>query len=216
MEIYLLMPSNCSQDRFVVDTLRNDIAAPYPSPGIWFIGLADNQHKNGFWVELGCQGPINSSNTHILEESLAWTGLSIDISQPHIDLWEGVRSTDHLVCGDALSLDYEQLFKEHDVPEVVDYLSVDLEPPPITFTAVQKIPFHKYKFKTITFEHDHYREEFLHYNLREDSRKFFDSIGYFKVPDHIADTFSKVSLFKVSFSEDWYVHPELIDVGIFK
>tara|TARA_R110002110_G_scaffold129820_1_gene309957 strand:+ start:6566 stop:7144 length:579 start_codon:yes stop_codon:yes gene_type:complete len=192
MEDYLIMPSDCSQDRFVVDTL--------------------NQHKNGFWVELGCQGPIQSSNTHILEVDHGWRGLSIDISQPHINLWEGVRSTEHLVCADALALDYTKLFEDHNVPEVVDYLSVDLEPPPITFTALKKIPFDKYKFKTITFEHDHYRQEYLHYNLREDSRKFFESIGYYKLPDAFLNEYHT----NLPISEDWYVHPELVDVSMFK
>jgi len=186
------MPSDCSQDRFVVDTL--------------------NQYKNGFWVELGCQGPIQSSNTHILEMDHGWRGLSIDISQPHINLWEDVRNTEHLVCADALALDYTQLFEDHSVPEVVDYLSVDLEPPPITFTALKKIPFDKYKFKTITFEHDHYRQEYLHYNLREDSRKFFESIGYYKLPDVFLNAYHT----NLPISEDWYVHPELVDVTIFK
>jgi len=192
MEDYLIMPSDCSQDRFVVNAL--------------------NQHKNGYWVELGCQGPIQSSNTHILEMDHGWRGLSIDISQPHINLWEGVRSTDHLVCGDALSLDYEKLFKEHDVPELVDYLSLDLEPPPSTFTALQKIPFDKYKFKTITFEHDHWRQEYLHYNLREDSRKFLESRGYHKIPD----AFSNAYFPNVAASEDWYVHPDYVDTGAFE
>ena len=186
------MPSDCSQDRFVVDTL--------------------NQHKNGFWVELGCQGPIQSSNTHILELVYGWKGVSIDISKPHIDMWEGVRNTDNLVCADALELDYTKLFKDHNVPEVVDYLSVDLEPPPITFTALKKIPFDKYKFKIITFEHDHYRQEFLHHNLRDDSRKFFESIGYYKVPDSLLNAYH----LNLSISEDWYVHPDYIDTSIFQ
>tara|TARA_R110000822_G_scaffold143635_3_gene282013 strand:+ start:449 stop:991 length:543 start_codon:yes stop_codon:yes gene_type:complete len=177
MEDYLIMPSDCSQDRFVVDTL--------------------NQHKNGFWVELGCQGPIQSSNTHILEVDHGWRGLSIDISQPHIDLWEGVRNTEHLVCADAITLDYSNLFEEHDVPETVDYLSLDLEPPSITLEALYKLPFDKYKFRVITFEHDEYRGT----GTKEPSREFLLSLGYSLVDPATVNSFH----INLSNAEDWYL-----------
>ena len=163
MEDYLIMPSDCSQDRFVVDTL--------------------NQHKNGFWVELGCQGPIQSSNTHILEVDHGWRGLSIDISQPHIDLWEGVRNTEHLVCADAITLDYS--------------LSLDLEPPSITLEALYKLPFDKYKFRVITFEHDEYRGT----GTKEPSREFLLSLGYSLVDPATVNSFH----INLSNAEDWYL-----------
>jgi len=170
------MPSDCAQDKFVLDTLEN--------------------LRDGFWVELGCRGPVVSSNTHILETLYGWKGLSIDISQSHIDEWQGVRNTDHLLCADALSLDYESLFEQHGVPEVVDYLSVDLEPPMITLEALYKIPFDKYKFRVITFEHDAYRDD----RTKEPSRNFLLDLGYTLVNPEILNTYYS----GVSNAEDWY------------
>lgn len=178
------MPSDCSQDRFVIDFLKHK--------------------REGFWIELGCQGPIISSNTHILETSYDWQGISIDIDQNHINTWAGVRNTDKLICADALSLDYEKLFLHYKVPEVVDYLSVDLEPPPITFEVLKKIPFSKYKFKLITFEHDDYRKEYSHYNLKNESREFFKNLGYLQIPEKILAHYDPL----IYLSEDWYIIKE--------
>lgn len=178
------MPSDCSQDRFVLDLLKHK--------------------REGFWIELGCQGPIRSSNTHILETSYGWQGISIDIDQNHINTWAGVRNTDKLLCADALSLDYEKLFLDFKVPDVVDYLSVDLEPPPITFEVLKKIPFYKYKFRVITFEHDDYRNEYAHYNLKNKSREFFKNLGYLQVPEEISNSYHT----NINVSEDWYIIKE--------
>lgn len=186
------MPSDCSQDRFVIDTLQ---------------GL-----KNGSWVELGCQGPHMSSNTHILEQNYDWSGLSIDLDESALALWEGVRNTEHLLKNDATTLVYETLFEEHNIPEVVDYFSVDLEPPPLTFEALQRIPFDKYKFKVITFEHDDYREGYKDHNLKERSREFFANLGYYMIPESFASRYHP----NIDKSEDWYVHPDYVDTSMFQ
>ena len=51
---------------------------------------------------------------------------------------------------------------------------MDLEPPTITLKALFKIPFHKYKFKCITFETDEYRN----FGTEVASRMFLEQQGY--------------------------------------
>ena len=58
---------------------------------------------------------------------------------------------------DALACDYERIFEENNMPEVIDFLNVDLDPPDITLDAFKALPHHKYKFRTIIFETDSYR-----------------------------------------------------------
>ena len=77
------------------------------------------------------------------------------------------------------------------------------------FEALKNIPFDTYKFKVITFEHDHYRNEYAAYDLMDRSRQFFNSIGYFKVPDNISSSYYT----NINLSEDWYIHPELVDIS---
>jgi len=174
------MPSDCGQDKFVLDTLNNK--------------------RNGYWLELGCQGPISSSNTQVLELEYNWKGISIDINQSYIDQWAGVRNTDMLFCANALLLNYEELLEKLNAPKEIDYLSIDLEPPPVTFAALDKIPFHKYKFKVITFEHDHYRQDFLSFDLKNKSQKFFNNLGYKMVPENIINSYHS----NISLAESWY------------
>ena len=171
------MPSDCKQDAFVLSTLKN--------------------LKKGFWVEYGCQGPVKSSNTHVLETQYEWEGLSLDIDADAIAQWEGNRNTDRLVCADGLNIDHEELFIKHGVPQVVDYLSLDIEPPQATFDLLEKIPFHKYIFKVVTYEHDAYRG-----GPKEESRDYFALQGYIRVPDNVVSSFHG-SVIK---AEDWYIH----------
>lgn len=174
------MPSECSQDRFVLNTL--------------------NHKKNGIWVELGCKGPYVGSNTHLLEKNYGWSGISIDIDYHEVGLWSGERNTDGLICYDALQINYLELFKKYNLPPVIDYLSVDLEPPPITFEVLSKIPFNDYKFRVITFEHDHYKTDYISSGLKKKSRDFFLNLGYKMIPEEISNSYHQ----NVSLSEDWY------------
>lgn len=177
------MPSDCKQDSFVISTL--------------------NSLRKGFWVEYGCQGPIKGSNTHVLELEYEWKGLSLDIEPSFLAEWDGVRNTDRLVCADALKIDHEKLYAEHNVPNVVDYLSLDIEPPDATWECLQKIPFDKYIFKVVTYEHDSYRGY-----PKEPSREFFSERGYVRVPDNIVRGFHGGILN----AEDWYIHESCEDL----
>ena len=62
----------------------------------------------------------------------------------------------------------------------------------------------KYKFSTITFEHDIYHTNYL--NTRLESRKIFEDRGYVRV-------FSDVNNKEMPY-EDWYVHPDLVDMEL--
>ena len=68
--------------------------------------------------------------------------------------------------------------------------------------------FDKYKFATVTFEHDIYTGDY--FNTKEISRNIFKERGYILV-------FPDVSILlegKDCKFEDWYVHSELINYDI--
>jgi len=114
--------------------------------------------KNGTWLDIGCQNPIYINNTYAMESQLSWSGLSIDIDTAAINSWtQSGRNLSHLINADALALNYEELLHSFNFPKVIDYLSMDLEPPTLTLKALYKIPFNSYKFKCITYETDAYR-----------------------------------------------------------
>tara|TARA_R100001244_G_scaffold92589_1_gene69866 strand:+ start:109 stop:630 length:522 start_codon:yes stop_codon:yes gene_type:complete len=144
-----------------------------------------NFKKGGTWVDIGCARPIHINNTYALETQLNWSGLSLDISQEYIDEWEGQRSIEGLICENALTIDYDKWFTDNGIPEVVDYLSMDLEPPTITLEALYRIPFDKYKFRYITYETDAYRDM----GTQELSRDYLRSKGYVLIKEGDQDDF---------------------------
>jgi hypothetical protein len=151
----------------------------------------------GRFIDVGCSHPKTLSNTYLLESEFAWNGILIDMDSVVVDLCKKER-TSKCVCADATILDYKELLKEE--PGIIDYLSVDIDGI-YSFRVLQKIPFTDYKFKVITFEHNAYTG---HRETRELSRKHLDGLGYFRL---CSDVTNDGFMF-----EDWYVHPELVDI----
>ena len=75
-----------------------------------------------------------------------------------------------------------------------------------TLHALQKLNeevMDTYKFATLTFEHDIYQTN--HVNTRLESRRILENRGYIRV-------FSDVNNKGRNPFEDWYVHPDLVDM----
>lgn len=134
--------------------------------------------NNGIFVDIGCAGPTRFSNTYLLEKLFNWKGLALDIQNETdgIGEWKDIRpNSTHIIC-DALKVNYKDLFEANNLPNVIDYLSLDLEPPQLTLDCLFKIPFDRYVFNVITFETDEYRmggEERV-----KISRNYLSSFGY--------------------------------------
>ena len=104
-----------------------------------------------------------------------------------------------------MTVDYDKLLTKFDKGTVFDYLQVDCEPSETTYQILTKIPFEKYKFALITYEHDDYVD--LSNKYKKLSRDYLHSKGYKMLV-------SDVSLNENSSFEDWWYHPELIDPSI--
>lgn len=162
-----------------------------------FVLTMFNGKKNGTFLEIGAGSPFFGSNTVLLEQ-FGWKGHGFDINPlaVHPD-----RKTP-CVLKDALSVDYDELLSDMEYGDVIDYLQVDLEPAEITFAALKVIPFDKYKFKVITFEHDYYNDESK--SIRDQSREYLKSKGYELLVTNVAPDTLRVF-------EDWWVHPDFFD-----
>lgn len=156
-----------------------------------------NGKKNGTFLEIGAGSPFFGSNTVLLEQ-FGWKGHGFDINPLAVD---SNRKTP-CVLKDALTVNYDELLSDMEYGEVIDYLQVDLEPAEITFEALKVIPFDKYKFKVITFEHDYYNDESK--SIRDQSREYLKSKGYELLVTNVAPDTLRVF-------EDWWVHPEFFD-----
>ena len=79
------------------------------------------------------------------------------------------------------------------MPIVIDYLSVDIEPPLLTFAALKKLFETDYVFGVVTFETDFYREQ----STRDESRELFKQKGY-------------VFIKELNSQDDYYIHSSFV------
>lgn len=165
-----------------------------------------NGLEHGTYLEIGCQDPVIINNTFLLETVYSWKGVSIDISQSYVNKFNNSRKN-LAVCLDATSADYDNLLSGQNLGPIIDYLSCDCEPPINTFKSLKKIPHDKFKFRVITFEHDFYNHQ-GHDWVREESRNFLSSLGYYLVVNDISSCNNPI--------EDWWIHPDLVDMNLVK
>jgi hypothetical protein len=163
-----------------------------------FALICTNGKKNGTFLDLGCNDPININNTYLLEKDFQWNGVSIDIDNSMIDKFRKARKTKSLNL-DCTKLNFDDIMSNYESNHI-DYLSLDLEPASITFQCLKTIPLDKIEFSVITYEHDEYR---FGDNYRNESRKIFEKFGYELICSNVRDGNFPY--------EDWYFNPKHVD-----
>jgi hypothetical protein len=154
------------------------------------------------YIELGADGPDIYNNTYMLEK-LGWTGASIDIKSGWSEEFKRLRKNP-LVIADAKNIDWNEYFRVLDPlypnKNNIGYLSFDVDD--ATLDVFNHFPFDTVKCATITIEHDFYR---VGPTVRNYLRDTFIKHGYILI---CAD----VSVEGYGEFEDWWVHPELVNM----
>ena len=180
--------SQACQDKFVLNILK--------------------EKKNGFFLEIGSAHPIHTNNTYTLERNYDWKGIMVEYDHSFLDLYKEHRPNSIHIINDATKVDYKHIFEINNMPTEMDYLQIDLDVNNrSTLTTLEILDndiFDKYKFATITFEHDIYTGNY--FDTREKSRQIFAKRGYVCVFKDIHNTSLSIVF------EDWYVHPDLVDM----
>jgi hypothetical protein len=188
-----MFKGQAEQDKFVLNMLKNK--------------------KKGFFLEIGSNHPININNSYILEKNYEWNGIMVEYSNKWLNDYKKIRPNSIHIINDATKIDYKNLFETNNVPLNIDYLQIDLEPKNgSTLNTLKKLDnevMNKYKFSTITFEHD-CKDGISHLPIvrltRLESREIFKKRGYICVFEDIHNQEPKYVY------EDWWVHPELVDI----
>jgi hypothetical protein len=170
-----------------------------------FVLTALNGKRNGTYLEIGSSEPFKNNNSALLERVYDWNGVGIEYDENFVKQYKENRKNP-VLCVDALVIDYTKLLEKYfPNSNAIDYLQLDIEPPRNTYQALLSIPFDKYKFAVITYEHDYYVD--ISKSYREKSRDYLESKGYqLVVPNVSPDDNSPF--------EDWWIHPDLIDKDI--
>lgn len=169
-----------------------------------FVLAVLNGKRDGTYLEIGAQEPFYQNNTALLETEFGWKGISIEIKENLCQMFSEQRKN-QILCKDATKINYEKLLDEMDVGNDLDYLQIDCEPSKTTFEILTSIPFEKYRFAVITYEHDHSVDVTGSY--RDKSRRYLKSCGYKLIVKDVAPNDEYTF-------EDWWIHPDLINSDI--
>jgi len=153
---------------------------------------------DGSYLEIGSQDPISASNTFLLEQDYGWRGLSLEI-RPDFFKFFTWRRRNPCVFADATTVDYASLMQEYEMPEKIDFLQIDIDPAEGNLRCLQRLPWSRYTFSVITFEHDQYAAGD---RVMEESRSFLVQKGYVLAA-------KSVSRDGMAF-EDWWFDPKVV------
>ena len=176
-----------------------------------FVYTMLNGKNDGYFIEIGSAVPDHDNNSYILEKNLNWKGFMIEMRDEFSEDYKIKRPNSIHFLKDATKIDYLTELEKHNFPINIDYLQIDLEVDNRSTLDILEIfdksIFDKYKFATITFEHDFYRGNF--FDTRNISRSIFKKWGYLRI-------FSDVRMDKENVGpwEDWYVHPDLVNLEL--
>lgn len=178
----------------------------------YFVLSILKEKRNGYFLEIGANDPTAwSNNTFVLETHYGWKGLMVEYDASFEAAYKQYRPNSYYLIADARKIDYAGFLLEKQFPPYLDYLQIDLDvnnrSTLDTLELLDKTVFDNYKFATITFEHDIYTGNY--FDTRQISREIFTKRGYVLV---FPDVQVKFNNSYVMF-EDWYVHPDLVDMG---
>lgn len=174
----------------------------------YFVIKCLKEKKGGTFVEIGSNHPIGVNNTFLLEAKYDWSGFMIEYNDEFIKEYKLYRPRSYHIIYDATKIEFLKLFEAVAFPNNVDYLQIDLDVENrstlTTLENMDKEVFDTYRFAVITFEHDIYRGDY--FETRRISREILERRGYIRVFSdvHAGPPYGE--------HEDWYVHPELVDM----
>jgi len=144
-----------------------------------FINNLFKEKRNGLFIDVGAGPPKYINNTYLLEKDYGWDGISIEAAELCRIHWK--ENYNKII---------EDLLKKHNKNRI-DFLDIDLEPPSLTLEVLFKIITNsKYRFSTIIFEHDSWREST---HLLKANRQLLERYGYILVADNVNN------------QEDWWI-----------
>lgn len=114
--------------------------------------------NNGTYIEIGGHHPQKRSNTYNLDVVQKWRGFSVELDTKYKSAWiECTERRNQIYWANALTFDYKKGAKNNHLGMHVNYLSIDIEPPENTMSALRKVIEDGFSFDVITFEHDRYQ-----------------------------------------------------------
>ena len=145
-----------------------------------FVEAVMKGKRDGYFLEIGSNHPKIHNNTYLLEKKYNWRGAMVEYDRSFAPLYKMHRPNSAYILDDARVINYRKFLDSCNFPENIDYLQIDLDvnnkSTLDTFLLLNNTVFDKYKFATITFEHDIYSGNY--FDTQTISRKILTDRGY--------------------------------------
>ena len=159
--------------------------------------------RDGYYVDIGSCASVGSNNTYFFESQLNWKGICIEINPIFNDSYK--QRTCRYVNQDALTIDYEKLFEEENMPLSIDYLSLDIDEASVE--ALKKLPLNKYRFRFISIEHD---SHFWGNIYKDEQREILKKHDYFLLGEDMLNQSGR-NIGAEHAWEDFWIDPNQFD-----
>ena len=158
--------------------------------------LFNNLKSNGSFVDFS----ERHQNTKELEQQYRWKGLLFGFEDDKTEQNERLLSA--TISNNFTQINYQDVFTKYNMPEQIDYFSLDLRDTEVARHAFETFSpvLDKYKFNFLTIRHDGDP------NLQSRTGNIMHAYHYIRLFYNIIVEKEN----KFCSSEDWYVHPELI------
>lgn len=179
-----------------------------------FAMLCTGRKRNGTYVDLGAGHYSRGSNTFRLEVEFGWSGIA---AEKDVELAAEFLSkrTGNNFFYDALDPNLPGAIRALAGSEgIIDFLSLDLEPPELTLSCLVGLPLEDVRFAVICCEHDVYRRP---RSIKNAMRGILEGYGYVRVVEDVR-MLAKIpsndgkEIWHLVPVEDWWVHPSIINV----
>jgi len=173
--------------------------------------------RGGYFLELGSREFKRNNNSYILEKSFGWKGVMVEKVATHKGDYKSNRPNSIPIIQDATQINYKKVFEDNNFPSNLDFWQLDLEVRDNTaldtLIKINEEILGYYSFATVTMEHDIYNGLQNSVNTRIKSREILESRGYYCV---FRDTMTFMDGPPNSPYEDWWVHPDLVNMEYIK
>jgi len=173
--------------------------------------MSDNGilQKDGFFVDVGAgtepEWDWVASNSLVFERR-GWKGIAIDSDPNRLRGRTCICETCFIGDGTNGTTPLSDILFKHNMPKVIDYLSVDIEGYDLIATA--SLIEAGYTFKVLTIEHNLYCQG---QGFKNEIFNYLSSKGYIRVVDNAGDLADIEDLHRRYLFEDWYIDPRLVD-----
>jgi hypothetical protein len=126
---------------------------------LWVNAVLEGK-RDGFFLDVGANHPVELSNTYALQNGLGWGGVLVERDEHCLNLLRMWRQSDRtkIIEGDATKMDLLAPYRFTGI-NVVDYLSIDIDEntEPALRWLLQSFGDSGIRFRVLTVETDQYR-----------------------------------------------------------